>query len=78
VIADLLAYLDRVNQHIQNYATSTGALFTDIHRHFLVHVLSAPARERWYWAPNPIDPSAHGASEIRRLWLDALQAEGLV
>lgn len=48
------------------------AAVADVHGHFLGHGVSAPARERWYWKRSLIEPSAAGASEIRRLWLDAL------
>jgi hypothetical protein len=44
----------------------------DAHSHFQGHGVTAPAAERWYWKRNLIEPSAAGASEIRRLWLDAL------
>lgn len=28
--------------------------------------------DSWYWAPGPIEPSARGASEIRRMFWNAL------
>lgn len=46
----------------------------DVHRHFLGHGVTAPAADRWYWKRSWIEPSASGANEIRRLWLDALAA----
>jgi hypothetical protein len=48
-------------------------LLADVHRHFLGHGVTAPAQERWYWSPNPIEPSARGASEIRRVWWAAVE-----
>ena len=50
-----------------------NALLADVHRHFLGHGVTAPEPERWYWSPNPIEPSARGASEIRRVWWAALE-----
>jgi len=44
----------------------------DVHRHFLGHGVTAEPAERWYWKRSWIEPSAVGASEIRRLWLDVL------
>ncbi len=44
----------------------------DAYRHFLGHGVTASPAERWYWKRSWIEPSAAGASEIRRLWLDAL------
>jgi len=44
-----------------------------IHDHFLGHGLSKPDPDaRWYWRHSIIEPSACGASEVRRLWLEAL------
>jgi hypothetical protein len=43
-----------------------------VHRHFLGHGVSVPQSERWYWARNLIEPNARGASEIRRVWQDAI------
>lgn len=45
---------------------------TDVYRHFLGHGVTAGPAERWYWQRSWIEPNAAGASEIRRLWLDAL------
>lgn len=70
--------LDRFNDAVRSLAAATpGAVLADVHRHFLGHGLPAPAAEQWYWATSPIEPGARGASEIRRVWLDALTgAEG--
>jgi hypothetical protein len=54
-------------------ATRTpGSAVADAHAHFLGHGVTAPEEERWYWKRSWIEPNAAGASEIRRLWLDAL------
>jgi lysophospholipase L1-like esterase len=44
----------------------------DVHDHFQGHGVSAKESDRWYWKRSLIEPGARGASEIRRLWLDAL------
>lgn len=75
---NLLGYLDQVNEGICAYAAKTNALFADVHTHFLGHGLSAPREEQWYWEPNPIEPSARGASEIRRLWWQLLNDEDIL
>ena len=68
-----LEHLDRFNDHVRNIAGATPrAVLADVHRHFLGHGVTAPEPERWYWRRNLIEPSARGASEIRRVWWEAL------
>jgi hypothetical protein len=43
-----------------------------VHERFLGHGVSVGERERWYWRYNLIEPSARGASEIRRVWWECL------
>ena len=69
---DLLA---RFNDGVRALCRSSGARLVDIHAHFLGHGASVPASERWYWLPSPIEPGMQGASEVRRLWLNALPDE---
>lgn len=65
--------LARFNQTVEGLASGYDrAVVADVHARFLGHGLSAPPGERWYWEPNPIEPGARGASEIRRCWLEAL------
>ncbi len=78
-----LPHLDALNEAIRAMAAADGSLvLADVHQHFLGHGLTAKARDRWYWRHSIIEPSAEGASEIRRAWLDAIelvaarQAEG--
>ncbi len=72
-----LEYLDRFNDHVRETARRTpGALLADVHRHFLGHGVTAAEGDRWYWAQNLIEPSARGASEIRRVWWEALEGAG--
>ena len=72
-----LESLHALNERIRQIAAQTpDALLADAYRHFQGHGVTAPASQRWYWKRSLIEPSAEGASEIRRLWLDALDGEG--
>jgi acyl-CoA thioesterase I len=62
-------YNERVRRLVE---TDRRLKLADIHRHFLGHGLTAPENERWYLRESIIEPSARGASEVRRLWLDAI------
>ncbi|HEY9777622.1 MAG TPA: SGNH/GDSL hydrolase family protein [Planktothrix sp.] len=75
---DKLPWLHKMNDHIRKTADAHKGLLADVHKHFLGHGLSAPPKDRWYWEPNPIEPSAKGASEMRRLWVEALREEELL
>jgi lysophospholipase L1-like esterase len=70
-----LEYLDRFNQQVREAARTTGAVLADVQRDFLGHGVTAPEQERWYWRRNLIEPSARGASEIRRAWWAAVNGE---
>jgi lysophospholipase L1-like esterase len=68
-----LEYLHQFNDRVRAIAgESAGILLGDVHQHFLGHGAKAPAEARWYWSPSPIEPNARGASEIRRVWYDAV------
>lgn len=70
-----LETLHELNARIREVAMRTpGAAAADAYRHFLGHGVTAPEGDRWYWQRSWIEPNAAGASEIRRLWLDALDA----
>ena len=72
-----LEHLDTLNDHIRALAERTPAVrLADVHAHFLGHGVTAPDAERWYWRRSLIEPSAQGASEIRRVWLEALDGPG--
>jgi lysophospholipase L1-like esterase len=72
-----LEHLDTLNNHIRGLAARTPEVrLADVHAHFLGHGVTAPEAERWYWRRSLIEPSAQGASEIRRVWLEALDAHG--
>lgn len=50
-------------------------MLADVNQHFLEHGLNASSLEEfWYWKPSPIEPGARGASKIRRVWLESLDA----
>lgn len=68
-------WLADVNSAIRRIAQAHGRVtLIDIHRHFLGHGITAPERERWYWSELIFEPNARGASEVRRLWLAAVDA----
>ncbi len=69
---DLLA---RFNEGGRALCRSSGSTLVDLHAHFFGHGASVPERERWYWQPSPIEPGIEGASEVRRLWLEASSSE---
>jgi hypothetical protein len=49
-------------------------LLAEVYGHFLGHGVTAPEADRWYWRRSLIEPNARGASEIRRVWMEALTA----
>ena len=70
-----LKYLDQLNEHIRTVARQTPrARLADVYGHFLGRGATAPESDRWYWRRSMIEPNAEGASEIRRVWWEALQA----
>ena len=65
--------LHDLNARIAALGRSTkDCAVADVHAHFLGHGATARPEDRWYWKRSWIEPSAVGASEIRRVWLDAL------
>ncbi len=65
-----------VNDRIRELAAGTpGCRLADLHAHFLGHGVEAEPKNRWYWRRSPLEPSAMGASEVRRVWLDALESD---
>lgn len=68
-----LESLHELNGRVRDVAVRTPrTAIADAYRHFLGHGVTAADADRWYWARSWIEPNAAGASEIRRLWLDAL------
>lgn len=76
-IREILPMLYATNNGIIESAKKRDVLIVDTYKHFFGHGLSVPAEERWYWQ-NPIEPSAKGASELRRLWLGKLADVGVI
>ncbi|MGH7638777.1 MAG: SGNH/GDSL hydrolase family protein [Gemmatimonadaceae bacterium] len=70
-----LEFLHDLNERINGISERTPAsAVADAYRHFLGHGVTAAEADRWYWKRSWIEPNAVGASEIRRLWLDAVDA----
>lgn len=70
-----LESLHAINDRIVAVAGATPrCAVADVHAHFQGHGVTASEADRWYWKRSLIEPGARGASEIRRLWLDALGA----
>lgn len=70
-----LRALDMLNESIRTLARGTpGLLLAEIYGHFLGHGVTAPEADRWYWRRSLLEPNARGASEIRRVWMEALTA----
>jgi lysophospholipase L1-like esterase len=70
-----LRALDSLNQSIRTVANGTpGVLLGEVYGHFLGHGVTAPEADRWYWRRSLLEPNARGASEIRRVWMEALTA----
>jgi lysophospholipase L1-like esterase len=70
-----LRALDSLNQAIRIVANGTaGVLLGEVYGHFVGHGVAAPEADRWYWRRSLLEPNARGASEIRRVWMEALTA----
>ena len=53
-------------------AGTTDVVIADAARHFAGHGLAAEAEDRWFWEGRMVEPNARGASELRRVWLEAI------
>lgn len=70
-----LRALDQLNESIRTIARGTpGLLLAELYGHFLGHGVTAPEADRWYWRRSLVEPNARGASEVRRVWMEALTA----
>lgn len=68
-------WLQILNAAIRQLALQEGCLLADLHGRFLGHGLSEPDPEkRWYRSRPLIELNARGASEVRRVWLNVLEA----
>ncbi|MEO7086414.1 MAG: hypothetical protein ABI442_11040, partial [Gemmatimonadaceae bacterium] len=69
-----LSALNRLNDHIRALALGTPrVLLGDVYAHFMGHGVSVPETDQWYWRRSLVEPNAKGASEIRKVWLEALR-----
>jgi len=69
-----IEYLNHFNDFVKSCAKSHSALLADVHKHFFGHGAGCgSADDFWYWKASPIEPSYRGSSEIRRVWLEALE-----
>jgi lysophospholipase L1-like esterase len=67
--------LKQTNERIRALARTTpGCALADVQMHFMGH--GVHAGDSWYWPTSPIEPSARGASEIRRVFWAALATAG--
>ena len=70
-----LEYLDMYNDSVREVASGDPSLvLADVHRHFLGHGVTVKPKDRWYWRHSLIEPSAEGANEVRRVWLEAIDS----
>jgi lysophospholipase L1-like esterase len=70
-----LELLNQLNECIRAVAHATAdAALADVNLHFRGHGIHIAEAEPWYWRHSAIEPSARGASEIRRTFWDALDA----
>ena len=67
-----MRWLRDYNAGVARVCAVPGARLIDVHGHFAGHGRSVPAADRWYWTGSLIEPGVVGASELRRLWLAAL------
>lgn len=66
-------WLAELNDAIRRIASEDDRIvLIDIHQHFLGHGITAPESDFWYWSGLIVEPNARGASEVRRLWLEAV------
>ncbi len=67
------AWLAEYNAAVRALASNgDGIVLADIHSHFLGHGITVPQAQRWYWSGLIFEPNARGASEVRRVWVEAL------
>ncbi len=81
-LTEALTMLDQINTRIRTLAVLPRVQLVDIHEHFLGHGSHhADSTNPYYDADNPaswftakIEPNKRGASEVRRLFWDALES----
>lgn len=67
------AWLADYNDRLRALAAATPhAVLADAAAHFAGHGNAAAPADRWFWPGRPAELNARGASELRRVWLEAL------
>lgn len=67
------AWLAEYNERLRALAAATpNAVLADAAARFAGRGNAAPPDERWFWPDRPAELNARGASELRRVWLEAL------
>jgi hypothetical protein len=65
--------LKQFNDFVRAFSGKHNYLrLADAEKHMLGHGVTAEGEDHWYWSGSIIEPSARGASEIRRVWLEAI------
>lgn len=71
-----LEFLDEFNASVRSVGSKLENVeVADVHAHFMGHGITAKGEDRWYWPHSIIEPSARGASEIRRLWREIVPTD---
>jgi lysophospholipase L1-like esterase len=65
-------WLAAFNDGVRDLCDGRGVRLVDVHASFLGHGASARPDQRWYWPTSIIEPGTRAASELRRLWLEAI------
>ncbi|HHZ83074.1 MAG TPA: SGNH/GDSL hydrolase family protein [Nitrospirales bacterium] len=81
-LTDALEMIDQINARIRSFARPPRIQLVDIHQHFIGHGShhADPANpyhdqdDPTYWFTSKIEPNERGASEVRRLFWNALEA----
>lgn len=67
-------WLAEYNEGVRAIATAHPfTRLADAAAHFAGHGRLAPAAEQWFWPERIMEPNARGASELRRVWLEAVE-----
>jgi len=67
-------WLARYNDAVRQLAAARDTVrLADIHKIFLGHGTSVPARDRWYWSGLIFEPNAEGARQVAALWKELVE-----
>jgi len=68
-----VTFIEQFNSFVESCAKRQRATLADVYSHFRGHGAECGRKDNFWYCPlQPIEPSYRGASEIRRVWLDAL------